>query len=140
MDVDDHMHSDNVLFYNLGLGSKDNVTEKEWTIMTLSSILKKLGHTDVSISLANDIDESSVCQDVHRCFCACCLQVNIDYLKFDVEFSEWNSLQNMLLDKSLANVKQLAFEIHTAEVRSVQIGSIKVRPPPSKLPSSNLQS
>ena len=47
MNVDDHMHSDNVLFYNLGLGSKNNVTEKEWNIMTLSAILSKLGHTEV---------------------------------------------------------------------------------------------
>ena len=47
MNVDDHMHSDNVLFYNLGLGSKNNITEKEWNIMTLSAILSKLGHSEV---------------------------------------------------------------------------------------------
>ena len=49
MNVDDHMHSDNVLFYNLGLGSKNNITEKEWNIMTLSAILSKLGHTEVCV-------------------------------------------------------------------------------------------
>ena len=53
MNVDDHMHSDNVLFYNLGLGSKNNVTEKEWNIMTLSSILVKLGHSEVSYTILN---------------------------------------------------------------------------------------
>ena len=49
MNVDDYMHSDNVLFYNLGLGSKNNITEKEWNIMTLSAILSKLGHTEVCV-------------------------------------------------------------------------------------------
>ena len=47
MHIDDHMHSDNVFFYNLGLGAKNNITQNEWTIMTLKSILEKLDHTEV---------------------------------------------------------------------------------------------
>ena len=36
----------------------------------------------------------------------------IDYIKFDIEWSEWAALRAMLNEGSLVNVKQLAFEIH----------------------------
>ena len=40
------------------------------------------------------------------------LQAVIDYLKFDIEWSEWEAIPVMLKDGSLKNVKQMAFEIH----------------------------
>lgn len=36
----------------------------------------------------------------------------IDYLKFDIEWIEWDVLENFFLDNELKNVKQLGFEIH----------------------------
>ena len=40
-------------------------------------------------------------------------QMDIDYVKFDIEFSEWPALETMLTEGSLLRVKQIAFEIHT---------------------------
>ena len=41
------------------------------------------------------------------------LQKIIDYLKFDIEESEWPTLQQMAKSKFIAtNVKQLSFEVH----------------------------
>ena len=39
-------------------------------------------------------------------------------LKIDVEKNEWEALEAMLVDGSLCNVKQFAFEYHTEEVYS----------------------
>ena len=39
-------------------------------------------------------------------------QATIDYLKFDIEYMEWNVLTNILKDNSVTRVKQLGFEIH----------------------------
>ena len=41
-----------------------------------------------------------------------CLQRTIDYLKFDVEFSEWAAIIAMLDEGCLEKVKQLSFEGH----------------------------
>ena len=43
------------------------------------------------------------------------MKTAIDYLKFDVEYTEWKILKNMLTDNSLDNVKQIGFEMHTPE-------------------------
>ena len=43
------------------------------------------------------------------------MKTAIDYLKFDVEYTEWKILKNMLSDNSLDNVKQMGFEMHTPE-------------------------
>ncbi len=42
----------------------------------------------------------------------CDFQKVLDYLKMDIEGSEWDSLPNMMDDGILNKVKQLAFEIH----------------------------
>ncbi len=44
------------------------------------------------------------------------LQKLIDYLKFDIELSEWTSLESMLSDGVLTRVKQLGMEIHTSTI------------------------
>ena len=41
------------------------------------------------------------------------LQALIDYLKFDIEASEWKAIPNMVKTGVLRNVKQIGFEIHT---------------------------
>ena len=40
------------------------------------------------------------------------LQKTIDYLKMDIEYSEWESLETIIKDGSLEKVKQLGIEIH----------------------------
>ena len=42
--------------------------------------------------------------------------MKIDYLKLDIEYSEWPALEEMLFDNSIRNVKQIGIEIHTREV------------------------
>ena len=36
----------------------------------------------------------------------------MDYLKIDIEYSEWAALESMIQDHALENVKQLGIEIH----------------------------
>ena len=50
--------------------------------------------------------------------CFVCNQVIIDYLKIDVDYDEWESLETMLADQTLARVKQLGIEIHTSRYRT----------------------
>ena len=40
-------------------------------------------------------------------------QVPVDYVKIDVEYSEWAVLKTAFIEGSLKYVKQLGFEIHT---------------------------
>ena len=49
----------------------------------------------------------------------------IDFLKIDIEYNEWTSFKTILTEKALNNVKQLAFEIHTAEVAMIHRASTK---------------
>ncbi len=46
-------------------------------------------------------------------------QTVIDYLKFDIEGSEWETFRTMLKDGSLRQVKQIAFEMHNYQGNSV---------------------
>ena len=46
------------------------------------------------------------------------LQKTIDYLKFDIELSEWTALKTMILDGSISHVKQLGFELHAHKANS----------------------
>lgn len=60
-------------------------------------------------------------QCIHKetsCFenCHWLFQATIDVLKIDIEYSEWESLNAMIKEGSLQNVKQLVFEIHTKEL------------------------
>jgi len=79
-----HTHSEKVKFFNLGIGGSNHINKKQWTMRTFSSLLKDQGHEE-------DI---------------------IDFLKFDIEGSEWEVIRNMYEDQSLRNVKQIAFEVH----------------------------
>ena len=45
----EHKHSEKVWFRDIGLGGKDEEkNEKGWKMRTLHSLLKELGHLDVS--------------------------------------------------------------------------------------------
>ena len=56
---------------------------------------------------------------VFCCVVVCPVQVTIDILKMDIEYSEWEALEAMLASQScLAKVKQLMVEFHTREIRT----------------------
>ena len=48
-------------------------------------------------------------------YCMSAQQAVIDYLKMDIESSEWDAFETMFTENILPRVKQLAFEIHTQE-------------------------
>jgi hypothetical protein len=89
MGVSDHNRTDKIHFYNLGLGSKNELDPtRGWKMKTASSIYQMLttrhGNT-----------------------------TPVDILKLDIEFSEWEVIPQMLKSAFLTNkVKQLAIEIH----------------------------
>ncbi|XP_062603392.1 probable methyltransferase-like protein 24 [Saccostrea cucullata] len=85
--LNNHNRSDLITFKKLGLGGRNGINSKGWKMKTLSQHLEDEGHTKTAI----------------------------DYLKFDVEYTEWNILKNIVSDNSLDNVKQIGFEMHTPE-------------------------
>ncbi|OWF43806.1 uncharacterized protein LOC110459258 isoform X2 [Mizuhopecten yessoensis] len=87
--MDDHKHSEKVWFHNLGLYNYDGMLQT-WKVMTFDSITKMLGHS-------NSI---------------------LDYVKMDIELSEWPSLVQMMSTGVLKYVRQLAVEIHLETVNS----------------------
>ncbi|KAH9509700.1 hypothetical protein Btru_044283 [Bulinus truncatus] len=80
--------STSIAFYKIGLGDKNEINSKGWRMKTLKQHLK----------------------DTHF------WGVTIDYLKMDIEYSEWSVLRQAVRDGALKNVKQLAFEMHTPEL------------------------
>jgi len=84
MQVEDHRRGSNIWFYKIGLDGKNYVNPRGWNMMTFSSILEKFGES-------NKI---------------------IDYLKFDIEQSEWPSIDSMIATGALSRVRQVAIEIH----------------------------
>jgi hypothetical protein len=82
--VNDHQRSKNVNFYKIGIGGSNTVNKFKWKLNTLRSILQRFDET----------------------------KATINYLKMDVESSEWPALEEMLATNVLDRVKQLAMEIH----------------------------
>lgn len=78
-----------VFFYKIGLTKEDTTWPSGWTMMKMSSILKKFNEQDTVI----------------------------DILKIDIEFSEWDSFESMFKEGILKKVKQLMFETHTEELQ-----------------------
>ncbi|XP_013397979.1 uncharacterized protein LOC106164567 isoform X1 [Lingula anatina] len=78
----------NMWFYNIGLFRENRIVRwqngQRWTLKTLGTVRQMLKHTDATI----------------------------DYLKMDVEESEWDALKTAFKEGSLKNVKQLAMELH----------------------------
>ncbi|ESN93327.1 hypothetical protein HELRODRAFT_181073 [Helobdella robusta] len=83
MSSEDHVRSDNVYFYQIGLGPLNSVTRDRWIVKSFRSIIEIL-------QIPNNV---------------------IDVLKIDIEYDEWDSLRMMINDGSLLNVKQLLFEV-----------------------------
>lgn len=79
-----YRRSSNVWFYRIGIDGYTKVSNKGWKLNTLSKIIKSLNDTNAII----------------------------DYLKIDVEGSEWPSLAQMLSAGTLSKVKQLGMELH----------------------------
>ncbi|KAK2717615.1 hypothetical protein QYM36_006403 [Artemia franciscana] len=78
-------YSDNIYFYDFGLGKIDDLHHPDgWKLRTLGTLVDKFGHT-------NDI---------------------IDVLKIDIEGAEYDALLEMLESGVLMNVKQIVMEVH----------------------------
>lgn len=85
----DYKYSDNIYFHNIGIDHENGISIMgNWQLKTFNSILKKLKHEDRYI----------------------------DYMKLDVEFSEWPALFEMLKTGSIHKIRQLAVEFHTPEM------------------------
>ncbi|XP_037089644.1 methyltransferase-like protein 24 [Pollicipes pollicipes] len=69
-------------FYKIGLGGRTETRKNGWHMMTLTGLRAKLGH----------------------------LERTIDYLKIDIEGSEWNWLENDMA--GLEGVSQMGMEVH----------------------------
>ncbi|XP_059153097.1 probable methyltransferase-like protein 24 isoform X2 [Physella acuta] len=89
-------------FRKTGLGARNGISPEGWQMKTLARHLKDEGFWGVPV----------------------------DYVKMDIEFSEWEVLRQAVRDNSLKYVKQLAFEIHTPEM--YRIFKLKKNPPPPR--------
>lgn len=92
-----HDHNNKVHFYDWGLGHLDeNRTNEDsvWQMYTLSSIYEKLFIR-------------------HG-------QIDIDYLKIDIESTEWQVLPQIIESGMLSRVRQLGVEIHFSGGESIE--------------------
>ncbi|KAL4216675.1 hypothetical protein ACF0H5_024398 [Mactra antiquata] len=82
----EYNRTDKIHFKPYGLGSRRDMktTDSSWTYKTLYQHLKDESH----------------------------LKSTIDYLKFDIEYKEWDVIPNLIQDNVLSNVKQIGFEFH----------------------------
>lgn len=96
MGVNHHDHSPgNIHFYNWGLGDRNEYDHNlKWTIRSLSSIYEVL-----STRHGRKI---------------------IDYLKIDIEYSEWIALPDIISSGMLSKVRQLGIEVHLDETDSFE--------------------
>jgi hypothetical protein len=81
--LQDHKHSTNIYFHNLGLAGNITVNQKGWRLSNLGAIKQNMGHSNEAI----------------------------DVLKVDAEGAEWPLFSE--LATSNLNVKQLLVEVHT---------------------------
>ncbi|XP_045215404.2 probable methyltransferase-like protein 24 [Mercenaria mercenaria] len=73
-----------VHFHLIGIADKDFTNDDGWEMQTLSTIMRKLGHS----------------------------RKTIDILKIDIEGWEWKVLPDILFSRQFECVKQLAIEVH----------------------------
>ena len=93
--VEDHQHSERIWFFKLGLFGEniDKEPLESWKMRTLDSIYETL-------------------QERHG-------RRVIDYLKIDIEFSEWKTLPQIFSTGLLANVKQIGMDVHLREAATL---------------------
>ena len=89
-----HRHSKSVTFYDIGLGGRDHINDRNWNIRTLSSAYEIL-------------------RPVHG-------NKTIDYLKIDVEESEWEAFPQIISSGMLEKTRQLTAEFHLPKGKSLQ--------------------
>ncbi|KAI0240437.1 hypothetical protein LSAT2_008834 [Lamellibrachia satsuma] len=89
MNVASHQYSERGHFYDIGLDNVNRVTiDGRWQLHRLKTIMKDLGHEGKTI----------------------------DYMKMDIEFSEWPALYDILQSGVIHQIRQLAMEVHTPEM------------------------
>ena len=97
-----HNHTSKIHFYNLGLGDRDetwyNDPKKNWTMKSLDSIYNNLLRHQGKI---------------------------IDYLKIDIEFSEFIALPQILASGMMDRVRQLGMEVHLVQREKTLNRSLK---------------
>ena len=86
MNQADHDHSQHIHFYKIGLGPSKIVNDRNWKLMSLDSIYQML-------------------KPRHGAHI-------IDYLKIDIEWSEWDALKQIIESGMLSKVRQLTIEFH----------------------------
>ena len=90
----DHDHSQHIHFYKLGLSNLDYANDKNWKLMSLDSIYQMLVPR----------------HGAHI----------IDYLKIDIEWSEWDALEQIIKSGMLSKVRQMAVEFHLPNKQAVE--------------------
>lgn len=106
MNVTSHNHSSKIHFYDLGLSDRDetwnNVTQNKglWNMRSLDSIYRKLLRHEGRI---------------------------IDYLKIDIENTEWIVLPQILNSGMMDRVRQLGVEIHFIPEEESRLEDIRQR-------------
>lgn len=88
MAASDHRRGQHIWFYKQGISGSDFKHSNGWQLRTFESFLK----------MFNESDEI------------------IDYLKIDVEYSEWSALETILNSTVLSKVKQFGLETHTKDM------------------------
>ncbi|KAJ8310293.1 hypothetical protein KUTeg_012158 [Tegillarca granosa] len=83
----DHRHSKNVMFYATGISDK-NGQRGSWRMRTFETMMEETGHKGKIV----------------------------DFMKMDVESSEWGSVPQMISSGVMKNIRQFAFEIHTPRI------------------------
>lgn len=88
----DHRRSPLIEFRKMGLGPANTVNKDGWKMKTLGQHLRDEGYWGEPV----------------------------DYLKMDIEFSEWAVLEEAMQDEgTLRYIKQLGFEIHTPDLFAI---------------------
>jgi uncharacterized protein YfbU (UPF0304 family) len=97
MEMEPHDHTPGIHFYNWGLSDRDEIETHdngtEWQMYSLSSVYDKLSER-------------------HG-------RKIIDYLKMDIEQSEWKVLPDIIKTGMLSKVRQLGIEIHFQDYYTV---------------------
>ncbi|XP_074661220.1 putative methyltransferase-like protein 24 isoform X2 [Tubulanus polymorphus] len=99
MAVNDHKRGKNINFHKVGISNEDS-RQVSWIMRKVSSLIHGLGHQ-------NRI---------------------IDYMKMDVEYSEWKAMEKMLEEDVFKNIRQFAVEIHLPSLDILGYGHVRYEP------------
>lgn len=89
MGIGDHQYSKRGYFHNVGLDGENGIAMNgRWRMYTLKRLMWDLGHSDRTL----------------------------DFVKMDIEFSEWHALLDMVESGTIHKIRQLVIETHTPEM------------------------